>query len=131
MRWDSLLNFGCRSAHDTDARPGGTLYGTDAWGRVSIVSNMNIHPQMVCPGLAKAPTADCAVLPRTESTRNKPKRTHHAPPDAAEVAFEQRGLAGTSLQEVVGTAGRTRGEVVWALSRQAAAAGQLDGLAPP
>jgi TetR/AcrR family acrAB operon transcriptional repressor len=46
-------------------------------------------------------------------TKQEAQQTRHALLDAAELVFEQRGVAGTSLQEVAEAAGVTRGAVYW------------------
>jgi TetR/AcrR family acrAB operon transcriptional repressor len=46
-------------------------------------------------------------------TKQEAQQTRHALLDAAEAVFEQRGVAGTSLQEVAEAAGLTRGAVYW------------------
>jgi TetR/AcrR family acrAB operon transcriptional repressor len=46
-------------------------------------------------------------------TKLEAQQTRHALLDAAESVFEQRGVAGTSLQEVAAAAGVTRGAVYW------------------
>jgi TetR/AcrR family acrAB operon transcriptional repressor len=46
-------------------------------------------------------------------TKQEAQQTRHALLDAAEAVFEQRGVAGTSLQEVAEAAGVTRGAVYW------------------
>jgi len=46
-------------------------------------------------------------------TKQEAQQTRHALLDAAELVFERRGVAGTSLQEVAAAAGLTRGAVYW------------------
>lgn len=46
-------------------------------------------------------------------TKQEAQQTRHALLDAAELVFERRGVAGTSLQEVAEAAGLTRGAVYW------------------
>jgi len=46
-------------------------------------------------------------------TKQEAQQTRNALLDAAEAVFEQRGVAGTSLQEVAEAAGVTRGAVYW------------------
>lgn len=46
-------------------------------------------------------------------TKQEALQTRHALIDAAEVVFEARGVAGTTLQEVAETAGVTRGAIYW------------------
>ena len=46
-------------------------------------------------------------------TKQEAQQTRHALLDAAEAVFEQRGVAGASLQEVAEAAGVTRGAVYW------------------
>lgn len=46
-------------------------------------------------------------------TKQEAQQTRHALLDAAELVFERRGVAGTSLQEVATAAGLTRGAVYW------------------
>ena len=46
-------------------------------------------------------------------TKQEAQQTRSALLDAAEAVFEQRGVAGTSLQEVAEAAGVTRGAVYW------------------
>jgi TetR/AcrR family transcriptional regulator, acrAB operon repressor len=46
-------------------------------------------------------------------TKEEAQQTRNALLDAAEAVFEQRGVSGTSLQEVAEAAGVTRGAVYW------------------
>lgn len=57
--------------------------------------------------------ADSNLDAMARRTKQEAQQTRHALLDAAEAVFEQRGVAGTSLQEVAEAAGVTRGAVYW------------------
>ena len=77
-----------------------------AAARLAIVYSINIHSTTY----VKTPDQPQAMPRRT---KQEAQQTRHALLDAAELVFERRGVAGTSLQEVAAAAGLTRGAVYW------------------
>ena len=77
-----------------------------AAARLAIVYSINIHSTTY----VKTPDQPQAMPRRT---KQEAQQTRHALLDAAELVFERRGVAGTSLQEVAAAAGLTRGAGYW------------------